>query len=66
MAFADHLQKCLPPHHLPNPTDAEIPTFLDIPRQMSLPIKPFSSQEVVEALAHTGIRKGPGLDLISG
>jgi len=33
---------------------------------MSLSIKPFSSKEVVEALAHTSIRKAPGFDLISG
>jgi len=54
------------PHHLPNPTDAAITAFLDIPSQMSLPIKPFSSKEVVEALAHTNICKAPGFDLISG
>ena len=29
--FADHLQQLFTPHHLPNPTDAEITTFLDIP-----------------------------------
>jgi len=66
MAFADYLQKVFTPHHLPNPTDIEITTFLEIPFQMSLPIKPFSSKEVVEALAHTSIRKVPGFDLISG
>ena len=66
MAFVDHLQQVFTPHHLPNPTDAEITTFLDIPCQMSLPIKPFSSKEVVEALAHTSIRKAPGFELISG
>ena len=32
---------------------------------MSLPIKPFSPKEVVEALAHTNVRKVPGYDLIS-
>jgi hypothetical protein len=33
---------------------------------MSLPIKPFSSKEVVEAIVPTNIRKAPGYDLISG
>ena len=33
---------------------------------MSLPIKPFSSKEVVEALVHTSIHKAPGFDLIAG
>jgi len=33
---------------------------------MSLPIKPFSPKEVVEAIAHTNVRKVPGYDLISG
>jgi len=31
-----------------------------------LPIKPFSSKEVVEALARINVRKAPGYDLISG
>ena len=31
-----------------------------------LPIKPFSSKEVVEALAHINVHKAPGYDLISG
>ena len=44
--FADHLQQVFTPHHLPNPTDAAISAFLDVPCQMSLPIKPFSSKEV--------------------
>jgi len=65
-AFADHLQHVFTPHHLPNPTDAAITAFLDIPCQMSLPIKPFSSKEVVEALVHTSIHKAPGFDLIAG
>jgi hypothetical protein len=33
---------------------------------MSLPIKPFSFKEVVDALAHTNVGKTPGYDLISG
>jgi len=64
--FADHLQQVFTPHHLPNLTDAEIFAFLDVPCQMSLPIKPFSSKEVIEALAHINVRKAPGYDLISG
>jgi hypothetical protein len=56
----------LTPHHFLNPTDAAIPAFLDVPCQMSLPIKPFSPKEVVEAVAHTNVRKLSGYDLISG
>ena len=66
MAFADHLQQIFTPHHLPNPTDAAISAFLDVPCQMSIPIKPFSPNEVVVALAHTNASKAPGYDLISG
>jgi hypothetical protein len=33
---------------------------------MSVPIKPFSPKELVEALAQTNVRKAPGYDLISG
>jgi len=62
--LANHLQQVFTTH-LPNPTDAEISAFLDVPCQMSLPIKPFSSKEVVEALAHINVRKAPGYDLIS-
>jgi len=40
--------------------------LVGVPCQMSLPIKPFSSKEVVEALAHINVRKAPGYDLISG
>jgi hypothetical protein len=53
-------------HHLLNTTDAEISAFLDVPCQMSVTIKPFSSKEVVDALAQTNVRKAPGYDLISG
>jgi hypothetical protein len=66
MAFTDHLQQVSTPHHLLNPTDAEISAFLEVPYQMSLPIKPFSSKEVVDALAQTNVCKAPGYDLISG
>jgi len=66
MTYADHLQQVFIPHHLPNPTDAAISAFLDVPCQMSLPIKPFSSKEVVEALAHIIVCKAPGYYLISG
>ena len=33
---------------------------------MTLPIKPFSPKEVVDALACTNVRKAPGYDFISG
>jgi hypothetical protein len=64
MAFTNHLQQVFTPHHIPNPTDAEISAFLDVPCQMSLPIKPFSPKEVVDVLAQTNVRKAPGYDLI--
>ena len=64
--FAVHLQRVFTPHHFLNPTDAAIPAFLDVPWQMSLPIKPSSPKEVVEAIAHINVRKAPGYDLISG
>ena len=65
MGFADHLQQVFTPHNFLNPADAAIYTFLDVPCQMSLPIQPFSTKEVVEALAYINVRKAPGYDLIS-
>ena len=65
MEFADHLQQVFTPHHFLNPADAAISAFLDVPCQMSLPIQPFSTKEVVEALVHTNVRKAPEYDLIS-
>jgi hypothetical protein len=65
MTFAVHLQQVFTPHHFLNTTDAAISAFLDVPCQMSLPIKPFSPKEVVEAIAHTNALKAPGYDLIS-
>jgi len=58
--FAVYLQQVFTHHHFLNPTDAAIPAFLDVPCQMSLPFKPFSPKEVVEAIAHTNVRKAPG------
>ena len=66
MAFADHLQRVFTHHHFLNPTDAAISAFLDVPCQMSITIQPFSTKEVVEALAYTYVRKTPGYELISG
>jgi hypothetical protein len=66
MAFSGHLHQVFITHHLPNPTDAAISAFRDIPCQMSLPIEPFSPKEVVEALALTHVRKASGYELISG
>jgi hypothetical protein len=39
-----YLQQVFTPHHSLNPTDAAISAFLDVPCQMSLPIKFFSPQ----------------------
>jgi len=66
MTFADHLQQVFSSHYLPNPTDDAISAFLDVPCPLSLPIKPFSSKEVIEALTHINVRKAPGYYLISG
>ena len=66
MAFADHLQQVFTTHHFPNPIDTESSAFLDVPCQMSLPIKPFSPKEVVGALARTDVSKALGYDLMSG
>ena len=66
MAFADHLQQVFTPHNFLNHADAAISAFLDVPCQMSLPTQPFSTKEMVEALAHTNVRKAHGYDLISG
>jgi hypothetical protein len=65
-AFAVHLRQVFTPHHHPTPTDTDISDFLDVPCQMAPPIKPFTTTEVAEALAHTNPRKTPGYDLISG
>jgi len=64
--FAVHFQQVFTPHHFPDPTDAAMPAFLDVPCQMSLPIKPFSPKEVVEATAHTNVRKAPGYNFTLG
>jgi hypothetical protein len=66
MALAGHLQQVFTPNHLPNPTDAAISAFLDIPCQMSMSIESFSPKEVVDALALTNVRKASEYDLISG
>ena len=56
--FADHLRQVFTPHQLPT-TDAAIPTFLDVPCQMS-------SKEVAKTIARTNVRKSPGYDRITG
>jgi len=65
-AFADYLQQVFTPHSIPQRTDDAISALLDVPCQLSLPIKPFSPTEVVMAIARTNARKAPGYDLISG
>jgi hypothetical protein len=40
--FAEHLEQAFTPHSNINHNDSEIENILDIPCQMSLPIKPFS------------------------
>jgi hypothetical protein len=54
------------PNQFPTPENDEISAFLDVPCQMSLPMSPFSPNEVAKAIAHTNARKAPGYDLITG
>lgn len=64
--FAKHLEQVFTP--LPNlsPTDNEIENFLEIPCQLSLPIKSFSPREVIQEIKNIGMHKAPGYDLITG
>jgi hypothetical protein len=63
--FAYHLQQVFTRNQFPNPNDAAIPAFLDVPCQMSLPITTFSSKEVTKAIAHINVHKAPSY-LITG
>jgi hypothetical protein len=47
MTFAEHLEQVFTPLSNINPNDRETENFLEIPCQMSLPIKPFSPREVI-------------------
>jgi hypothetical protein len=48
--FAEHLEQVFTPHSNINHNDSEIQKFLEIPCQMSSPIKPFLPREVVQEI----------------
>lgn len=65
--FADHLATVFStPQPIGNNDDTEIASFLDVPCQMSLPLRPFSPAEVSRQIKLANPRKAPGYDLIVG
>jgi hypothetical protein len=64
--FAEHLEQVFTPISNINPNDSEIEIFLEIPCQMSLPIKPFSPREVLQEIKNINPYKAPGYELITG
>jgi hypothetical protein len=58
--FMEHFEQVLTPLSNINLNDSEIENFLEIPYQMSLPIKPFSPREVVQEIKHINQYKAPG------
>lgn len=64
--FAEHLAKVFSSVPNDNIDDADILNYLDIPCQLSLPVKSFSPAEVHKELLQTNSHKAPGHDLIVG
>lgn len=65
--FADHLTKVFQPNPSQSPTtEADTAKFLNIPHQMSLPIKNTNQREVEKIISELNIKKAPGFDLITG
>jgi hypothetical protein len=64
--FAEHLQRVFTPLSNINLNDSEIENFLEVPCQMSLPIKPFSPRQVAQEIKNINPHKAPGYDLITG
>jgi hypothetical protein len=64
--FEKYLEQAFTPLSNINPNDSEIEKFLEIPCQMSLPIKPFSPREVVQEVGNINPYKAPGYNLITG
>lgn len=65
IVFAEHLEQVFTPLPSRN-SDKDIENFLEIPCQMSLPIKPFTPKEVRREIKNLNSRKAPGYDLITG
>jgi hypothetical protein len=63
--FVEHLEQVFTPLSNINPNNSEIKKFLEIPCQMSLPIKPFSPREVAQEIKSMNHYKVPGYDLIT-
>uniref|UniRef100_A0A1Y1KFT3 Reverse transcriptase domain-containing protein n=1 Tax=Photinus pyralis TaxID=7054 RepID=A0A1Y1KFT3_PHOPY len=62
--FAEHLSKVFQPLES-NIADETIEEYLDIPCQMSLPIKPISPAEIRSEIKKLNDNKAPGYDLIT-
>lgn len=68
--FADHLSEVFKPFPVTPDTDLEeqdiIKSFLDVPCQLSLPVKPITPADIRYTIKMTKVRKAPGFDLITG
>jgi hypothetical protein len=65
--FAEHLSQVFTPHishHARNNEKTE--NFLDVPCQLTLPVKAYSPREVIQAINKVNQHKAPGYDLITG
>lgn len=62
--FAQHLEQVFTPHS--NIPDTDIDRFLNMPLQMSLPIKKVTFSEVKNEIELLNKKKAPGYDLING
>ena len=68
-AFANHFETVFKPFEIisNNNTDQEILKNLDAPFQLSKPIKPFKTKEILEIIKlNTHGKKAPGMDLVNG
>jgi hypothetical protein len=64
--FVEHLEQVFTSLSNINLNDSEIENFLEIPCQMSLPIKPFSPIEGAQKIKNIYPHRAPGYDLIAG
>jgi hypothetical protein len=64
--FAAYLEKVFSPAEADNNDRSEILNFLDIPCQLSLPVRSFSPKEVHQELSKTNSHKAPGFVLVVG
>ena len=63
--FAQHLAKVFTPHPRNN-NDDEIEAYLDVPYQLSPPLKAVSSTQVHRAINQLNPQKAPGYDSVDG